>query len=193
MSDNKIVGEPRNAFGKGVARKLRAAGKTPAVIYGHGTEPRHVSLPAHEIALVLRHKNAILDLSIDGKSELVLVKSASKDPVTQIIEHIDLVVVVKGEKVHVEVPVHLVGESMSGTTVDLEHKTIKLEAEATHIPEFVEIQLNKAGAGHHFTVADIKLPAGVKADLAADELVASVVANPTSAPADVADAAAAAE
>ena len=171
----QLVAETRTTFGKGSARKSRAAGRTPAVIYGHGTEPRHITLPAHEVALVLRHKNALIEIELAGKKELVLVKSATKDVVTQVIEHIDLVVVVKGEKVHVEVPVHIVGESLSGTTVDLEHKTVKLEAEATHIPEFVEIHLNKEGAGHHVLAKDVKLPAGVKIDLPADELIASVV------------------
>lgn len=174
----QLVAETRTTFGKGSARKARAAGRTPAVIYGHKTEPRHITLPAHEVALVLRHKNALIELDLDGKKELVLVKSATKDVVTQVIEHIDLVVVVKGEKVHVEVPVHIVGESLSGTTIDLEHKTVKLEAEATHIPEFVEIHFNKEGAGHHVLAKDVKLPAGVKIDLPADELVASVVETP---------------
>ena len=174
----QLVAETRTTFGKGSARKARAAGRTPAVIYGHKTEPRHITLPAHEVALVLRHKNALIELSLDGKKELVLVKSATKDVVTQVIEHIDLVVVVKGEKVHVEVPVHIVGESLSGTTIDLEHKTVKLEAEATHIPEFVEIHFNKEAAGHHVLAKDVKLPAGVKIDLPADELVASVVETP---------------
>ena len=174
----QLIAETRTTFGKGSARKARAAGRTPAVIYGHKTEPRHITLPAHEVALVLRHKNALIELDLAGKKELVLVKSATKDVVTQIIEHIDLVVVVKGEKVHVEVPVHIVGESLSGTTIDLEHKTVKLEAEATHIPEFVEIHFNKEGAGHHVLAKDVKLPAGVKIDLPADELVASVVETP---------------
>ena len=174
----QLIAETRTTFGKGSARKARAAGRTPAVIYGHKTEPRHITLPAHEVALVLRHKNALIELEIAGKKELVLVKSATKDVVTQVIEHIDLVVVVKGEKVHVEVPVHIVGESLSGTTIDLEHKTVKLEAEATHIPEFVEIHFNKEGAGHHVLAKDVKLPAGVKIDLPADELVASVVETP---------------
>lgn len=179
MTDGiKIVAELRNSFGKGAARKSRAAGRTPAVIYGHGTEPVHVTLPAHEMALVLRHKNAFLDLDIAGKHQSVLVKSASKDPVTQIIEHIDLVVVNKGERVHVEVPVHVIGESMSGTLVDVEHKTVKLEVSATAIPEFVEIHVTKDnGAGFHITAADVKLPAGAKIELAADELVATVVAT----------------
>lgn len=174
----KIVAEVRNSFGKGAARKARAAGRTPAVIYGHGTEPRHITLPAHEIALVLRHKNALLDLTIEGKEEQVLVKSASKDPITQVIEHIDLVVVSKGERVHVEVPVHVVGESMGGTIVEVEHKTVKIEAEANAIPEFVEVVVTKEnGAGFHILAGDIKLPAGAKLDLKADELVASVVAT----------------
>ena len=99
MSENKLVGEPRNTFGKGVARKLRVAGKTPAVIYGHGSEPRHISLPTHEVTRVLRRKNAIITLELDGKTEIVLVKSASKDPVTQVLEHIDLVEINAGERV----------------------------------------------------------------------------------------------
>ncbi len=176
MSEIKIVATPRENFGKGAARKLRASHQTPAVIYGHGNATRHISLPAHEIALALRHKNALLELTLNGKSELVLVKMASKDPVTQIIEHVDLVEVTKGEKVHVEVPVHVIGEPMGGTIVDLEHKTVKLEAEATHIPDFVELHISKeAAAGHHYLASDLKLPKGVSMDLPAGELVASVV------------------
>jgi large subunit ribosomal protein L25 len=176
MSEIKIVATLRESFGKGAARKLRAIHQTPAVIYGHGHATRHVSLPAHEIALALRHKNALLELSIEGKTELVLVKMASKDPVTQIIEHVDLVEVIKGEKVHVVVPVHVVGEPMSGTVVDLEHKTVKLEAEATHVPEFVELRISKeAAAGHHYLAGELILPQGVTLDIAVGELVASVV------------------
>ena len=171
----KLIAETRTTFGKGSARKARAVGRTPAVIYGHGTEPRHITLPAHEVALVLRHKIALIELTIGGKEETVLVKSATKDVVTMVIEHIDLVTILKGEKVHVEVPVHIVGESLSGTTIDLEHKTVKLLAEATNIPEFVEVVFNKEGAGHHVLAKDVKLPAGVTLDLPADELVASVV------------------
>ncbi|MFM7014158.1 MAG: 50S ribosomal protein L25/general stress protein Ctc [Actinomycetota bacterium] len=175
MSENKLVAELRHSFGKGAARKLRAAGKTPAVIYGHGSEPRHITLPAHEVALVLRHKNALIDLDIEGKDQLVLVKSASKDVVTQVIEHVDLMEIKKGERVHVEVPVHIVGESLSGTTIDLEHKTLKLEVDATTIPEYVEAVFSKEGAGFHLLAKDIKIPAGAKLDLGPEELVASVV------------------
>ena len=192
MSENKLVGELRSKFGKGAARKERAAGRTPAVIYGHGSEPRHITLPAHQVALVLRHKNAIIELELNGKTETVLVKSASKDVVTQIIEHVDLVEIVKGERVHVEVPVHVVGESMSGTVIDLEHKTLKLEVDATTIPEFVEVVFNKEGLGFHVTAGDIKLPAGAKLDLADDVLVATVIGTGAGA-SDEAEAAPAAE
>ena len=177
MSEATMVAELRTSFGKGAARKSRAAGRTPAVIYGHGSDPRHITLPARELALVLRHKNAVIDLLIDGKNESVLVKSATKDVVTQVIEHVDLVTIVKGEKVHVEVPVHVVGESLSGTTIDLEHKTVKLLTEANNIPEYVEAVFNKEGAGFHLLAKDIKLPAGVALDLPADELIASVVST----------------
>jgi large subunit ribosomal protein L25 len=186
MSEIKIAATVRENFGKGAARKLRAVGQTPAVIYGHGNATRHISLPAHEVRLALRHKNALLELDIAGKTELVLVKMASKDPVTQVIEHVDLVEVVKGEKVHVEVPVHLVGEPMAGTVVDLELKSVKVEAEATHVPEYVEIHISKeATPGHHYTTSDLVLPKGVTLDLPGTELVASVVETKAAAAGEV--------
>lgn len=175
MAENKLVAEVRTNFGKGAARKFRAAGKTPAVIYGHGSDPRHITLPAHEIALVLRHKNALIDLDIAGTPQLVLVKSATKDVVTHTIEHVDLIEIKKGERVKVEVPVHVVGESLSGTTIDLEHKTLKLEVDATAIPEYVEAVFNKEGAGFHLLAKDIKIPEGAILDVAPDVLVAGVV------------------
>ena len=188
----KMVAAVRHTFGKGAARKFRAAGRTPAVIYGHGTDPVHITVDAHEIALVLRHKNALLDLNIDGKQQTVLVKSATKDAVTQIIEHIDMVTLVLGERVHVEVPVHIVGEAMGGHTIDLIHKTVKLEVAATSIPDFVEVVFNKEGDGFHVTAADVKLPAGAKLDLAPDELIASVLVNAAEHSAELAAPAAAA-
>ena len=175
MSDHKFDAEIRNDFGKGAARKLRAAGKTPAVIYGHGNATRHISLPARETMLALRTKNAILELKIDGKTELVLVKSAQKEPVKQEIEHVDLIEVKKGEKVHVEVPVHIIGEPMGGTVIDVVHSTVAMEAEATNIPEYVELHVSKENpAGHHYTVADLDAPSNVTLELAADENVAVV-------------------
>ncbi|MDQ0576052.1 50S ribosomal protein L25/general stress protein Ctc [Agromyces albus] len=158
--DNKVVADARESFGKGAARKLRASGKIPAVLYGHGTDPRHLALPAHQIGLIIRKANALLDLQIEGKSQLALVKDVQKDPVRQIIEHLDLIVVRKGEKVQVEVPVHLSGESYPGTIADLDAKTLLLEAEATHIPENVVVSIEGLEDGAQIHAKDVELPSG---------------------------------
>ncbi|MGN7970965.1 50S ribosomal protein L25/general stress protein Ctc [Microbacterium sp. 22296] len=158
--DNKVVAELRENFGKGFARRLRAAGKIPAVIYGHGTEPQHVALPGHQVALLIRRANALLNLDIAGKGQLVLVKDVQKDPVRQIIEHIDLIVVRKGEKVQVDVPVTVIGEPFPGTIANLENTTVSLEVEATHIPQNVEVSVEGAEDGTQITAADLTLPAG---------------------------------
>jgi large subunit ribosomal protein L25 len=158
--DNKLTVEVRTEFGKGFARRLRAAGKIPAVIYGHGTEPQHVALPGHETALIIRKANQVLDLQIAGKSQLALVKDVQKDPVHQIIEHLDLIVVRAGEKVIVDVPVHLEGESAPETSVNQDSNTISLEVEATHIPESVTVSIEGLREGAQILAKDIKLPAG---------------------------------
>ena len=157
---NHVVTDARESFGKGAARKLRAAGKIPAVIYGHGTDPIHVALPGHEIALILRKSNQILDLDINGKSQLALVKDVQKDPVRQIIEHIDLVVIRKGEKVIVDVPIHVTGESAPGTIANLDAPTISVEAEATHIPEYFTFDIEGREEGAHIYAKDITLIEG---------------------------------
>ena len=159
--DNKLVAEKRDQFGKGAARKIRAAGKIPAVIYGHGTAPQHVTLPAHEVGLILRKANAVLDLDISGKSQLALVKDVQKDPVHQIIEHLDLIIVRKGEKVTIDVPVHVEGESFPGTIVALDATTLSVEAEATHIPERLVVDIDGAEEGTHVLARDVVLPDGV--------------------------------
>ncbi|MFC4138886.1 MULTISPECIES: 50S ribosomal protein L25/general stress protein Ctc [unclassified Microbacterium] len=158
--ENTVHAELRSSFGKGFARRLRAAGKIPAVIYGHGTEPVHVALPGHQVGLIVRRANAVLDLDIEGKSQLALVKDVQKDPVHQIIEHIDLLVVKKGEKVTVEVPIVVTGESFSGTIVTVDVATITLEVEATHIPEHVEVSVEGLQEGAHITAGDVTLPKG---------------------------------
>ena len=158
--DNKVVADTRESFGKGAARKLRATGKIPAVVYGHGTEPRHIALPAHQIGLILRKANAVLDLQIDGKSQLALVKDVQKDPVHQVIEHLDLIVIKKGEKVQVEVPVHVEGETAPGTIADLDQHTLSLEAEATHIPENVVINVEGLEEGTQILAGAVELPKG---------------------------------
>ena len=187
---NHLVTEARQSFGKGAARKIRAVGKIPAVIYGHGTEPQHVTLPGHETALILRKSNQVLELDIDGTVQLALVKDVQKDPVRQIIEHIDLIVVRKGEKVTVDVSVHIEGESYPGTIAMLDANTISLEVEATHIPESVTVSVEGLKDGAHITAKDIELPKG--ATLLSDpDLLVVAVSNPAggSAADDEADAA----
>ena len=164
---NHLVTEIRDTFGKGVARKIRAQGKIPAVIYGNGTDPQHVTLPGHEVALILRKSNQVLELDIQGKSQLALVKDVQKDPVRQIIEHIDLVVVRKGEKVIVDIPVHLEGESAPGTSVNQDANTVSLEVEATHIPENIVISIEGLEEGTQILAKDLPLPTG--ASLVTDE------------------------
>lgn len=152
--------EIRTNFGKGAARKLRAIHKIPAVIYGHGTEPRHVSLPGHETALLLRKANLLLTLDIEGDEQLALVKDVQKDPVRQLIEHIDLIVVRKGEKVIVDVPVHVEGEPYPGTVAMLDTTTLSVEAEATHIPESFTVSVEGLEEGTQIHAGQVTLPKG---------------------------------
>jgi large subunit ribosomal protein L25 len=161
-NNNKISADARNSFGKGAARKLRVLGKIPAVIYGHGTEPVHVALPAHEIGLLLRRANAVLELDVEGTTHLTLVKDVQKDPVRQIIEHLDLIVIRKGEKVQVEVAVHVTGESAPGTVADLDAKTLLLEVEATNIPQSVTIDIEGLEDGALVHANEVKLPSGAE-------------------------------
>ena len=171
---NHIVAEQRENFGKGYARRLRAEGKIPAVLYGHGTEPQHLALPGHEIALLLRKANAMLELDISGKSQLALVKDVQKDPVRQIIEHIDLVVIRKGEKVQVDVPLHVVGESAAGTAIDIDAHSLLVEAPAISIPESVEVSIEGLEAGSSVYAKDITLPEGVTLVVDPETLVLAV-------------------
>jgi large subunit ribosomal protein L25 len=158
--DHKVHAELRENFGKGFARRLRAAGKIPAVIYGHGTAPVHVALPGHQMSLLVRRANAVLELDVNGTDQLTLVKDVQKDPVHQIIEHIDLLVVKKGEKVEVDIPITVVGEPFPGTIANLDTATVTLSVEATHIPENVEVDVEGLEDGAHITAADLTLPRG---------------------------------
>ena len=158
--NNHLVTEVRDTFGKGVARKIRAKGKIPAVIYGHGTEPQHVTLPGHETALILRKSNQVLELDIQGTTQLALVKDVQKDPVRQIIEHIDLIVLRKGERVEVDVAVHVTGEPVAGTSIDLDAKSITIEALATNIPQNVVVDVEGFEAGTQIFAKDVALPEG---------------------------------
>ena len=137
------------------------------MIYGHGTDPQHVSLPGHEVALILRKANQVLDLDVDGTSQLALVKDVQKDPVRQLIEHLDLIVVRRGEKVTVDVPVVTTGDAERETLVVLENNTVQIEAEATHIPERIEVSIEGLPAGTQILAKDLDLPSGTT--LLADE------------------------
>ncbi|MEY4312587.1 MAG: hypothetical protein RLZZ319_96 [Actinomycetota bacterium] len=191
-----LKGDVRASFGKGAARKLRAKGHVPAVIYGHGEDPRHVSVNAHELSLLVRHKNVLIDLDVDGTKELVLVKDVQKDHVRQIIEHVDLVIVKKGETVTVDIPVVMIGHSFPGTVAMLEHQTLKVEAEATHIPEHLEVDVTDMHEHTHISAKDITLPKGVTLHLDPEAIIVAVQSVPRAEsvehdPAHVAEAAAA--
>jgi large subunit ribosomal protein L25 len=160
MTEIKLAAELRTEFGKGAARRARRASQIPAVIYGHGEEPIHIVLPERETTRAVRASNALLTLNVAGEEHLALVKDIQRDPLLQIIEHIDLLTVVKGEKVTVEIPVVLVGEAASGTVVSQEANHISLEAEATHVPVHVEVSIEGRKAGERIHASDLVLPTG---------------------------------
>jgi large subunit ribosomal protein L25 len=192
MADyTKLAAEVRTKFGKGAARKLRAADKIPAVIYGHGTEPQHVSLPGHETMLLVRTANAVVDLDIEGAAQLALVKDVQRDPVRQIIEHIDLVVLRRGEKVTVDVPVVITGESFSGTIHVQDLNTISLLVLATDIPEHVTVDVEGLEDGVQIHAAQLELPEGAELETDAEALVVAIVTPRGTADDDAADAASA--
>ncbi|WP_418278068.1 50S ribosomal protein L25/general stress protein Ctc [Isoptericola jiangsuensis] len=161
MSEIKLNAETRTEFGKGAARRIRRANNIPAVLYGHGTDPVHVTLPGHETMLAVRHTNALIELSFGNGSELAVVKDVQRDPVRNVIEHIDLLIVKKGEKIAVDVSVHVTGESAPGTIHLVESQTLSVEADATSIPESFEVSIEGREAGDTITAGDVELPAGV--------------------------------
>ena len=172
----KIKAEVRSEFGKGAARRIRRENKIPAVVYGHGNEPIHLTLPGHDTMMAIKHggANALLELDIDGTTQLALTKQVQVDPIRRVLEHVDFVAVVKGEKVTVEVPVHLNGEAARETLVVTETATIQLEAEATHIPEFIEVDIDGAAAGTQIHASDLKLPSGSTLLLDPETLIVNI-------------------
>ncbi len=182
MSDIKLTAQPRTEFGKGAARRVRRENKIPAVVYGHGTQPLHITLPGHETMLALKVTNALLEITVEGGTEeqkemLALAKDVQRDPVRRVIEHVDLVLVRRGEKVHVEIPVHVVGEAAAGTVVTVEHQTLTVEAEATHLPENVEVSVEGLEAGTLILAGDVTLPTGSTLVTDPDALVVNVTAQ----------------
>lgn len=178
MSEVRIVAELRTEFGKGAARRVRRAHKVPAVIYGHGTEPRHISLPGHELMLALKSSNVLLEVDIDGQRELTLPKSVQRHPVRGALEHVDLVVVRRDERVKIDVPIHTVGQVAAGALLTNELTELSVEAEATHIPEAIEVDIDGLEPGAQIHAKDIVLPPGVLLVTDAEQLVLHVAAAP---------------
>ena len=178
MSEVKISAETRTEFGKGAARRIRRDSKVPGVLYGHGSDPLHLTLPGHELLLALRTPNVLLSVDIDGKTnELAIPKSVQRDPIKGFLEHVDLLLVKRGEKVTVEIPVHTEGELAAGGNL-LEHvlNALPVEAEATHIPESVTVSVEGLEAGASVLAKDIKLPKGTTLAVDGDAVVLQVLA-----------------
>jgi len=177
----KITAEKRTEFGKGAARRIRRADKVPAVIYGHGNDPQHITLPGHDTMMALKHggTNALLYISIDGNTVIALTKQVQADPIKGFLEHIDFVEVKKGEKVTVDIPIHVIGESKSDAMTVTELNNVSVEAEATNIPEYLEISVEDADAGYQVFAKDIELPSGSILLTDEDSLIVNVVHAPT--------------
>ncbi|MFP5282536.1 MAG: 50S ribosomal protein L25/general stress protein Ctc [Actinomycetes bacterium] len=181
MPEVKLTAELRTEFGKGAARRIRRADKVPAVLYGHGTDPVHISLPGHETLLALRTANALLSIEVNGSAQLALPKQVQRDPLKHSIEHVDLVLVRRGEKVTVDVPVHVEGEAASDTLVVVDHSSVPLEAEATHLPEQIVVSVEGLEAGTQILVRDLQLPEGASVTLDPETLIVNITAAQTEA------------
>jgi large subunit ribosomal protein L25 len=182
VSEVRIPAEPRTEFGKGGARRTRRAGKIPAVLYGHGTDPRHIALPARDFAFAIRGGiNTLLTIDLGDGTELALPKAIQRDPIKGTFEHVDLLLVRRGEKVTVELPIILTGEPAPGGLVNQDLNTLTVEAEATHIPDSVEVSIEGLEVGSHITAADVALPAGTTLASDPELLVVGVVSAPSAA------------
>jgi large subunit ribosomal protein L25 len=178
MSEVKIAAETRTEFGKGAARRIRRADKVPGVLYGHGSDPIHLTFPGHELLLALRTPNVLIALDIDGKTnELAIPKSVQRDPLKGFLVHVDLQLVQRGEKVQVEIPVQAEGElAPGGNLLEYVLDALPVEAEATHIPESVTVSVEGLEAGAAVLAKDIKLPSGVSLSVEDDTVVLQVLA-----------------
>jgi large subunit ribosomal protein L25 len=180
VAEVKIQAESRTEFGKGAARRIRRDNKVPAVLYGHGSDPVHITLPGHDTMLALKTANALLMIEVEGgENHLALPKQVQRDPLKGFIEHVDLVIVRRGEKVHVDVAIHLEGEAVSDTLVVTEHPTVLVQAEATHIPESIVVSVEGLDVGAQIHASDLKLPAGTTLAIEPDTLIVNVTAAQT--------------
>ncbi|WP_374986842.1 50S ribosomal protein L25/general stress protein Ctc [Streptomyces fradiae] len=190
MSEVKITAETRSEFGKGAARRIRRENKVPGVLYGHGTDPVHLTLPGHDLMMALKTSNVLLALDLDGKTELAIPKAVQRDPLKGFLEHVDLLIVKRGEQVNVEIPVVTEGELAPGGNL-LEHvlNALPVEAEATHIPESLSVSVAGLEAGASVLAKDIALPKGVSLAVEGDTVVLQVLASQAEEPAEGAESA----
>jgi large subunit ribosomal protein L25 len=176
----RIAAEPRTEFGKGPARRERRSGRVPAVLYGHGTDPRHVSLPGHDVLLALRTANVLIRLEgLPGGSQLALPKAVQRDAIRGSVEHVDLIMVRRGEKVTVDIPVTVTGEVAPDGLLDQQLVQIAVDAEATNIPPGIEVDVEGMAIGSSVHAGDLTLPTGVTLAVEPDILVLHVIAAPT--------------
>jgi len=161
-SEIHLPAESRHEFGKGPARRLRRADRVPAVVYGHGEDPLHLSLPGHQTMLALKHRNAVLTLDVEGTEHLAFAKFVQRDPIRGVIEHVDFVTVRRGEKIQVDVAVLTTGDPIGGTVVTVDHQTVAVLADAMNLPESIEVDVEGAEAGHQVLAGQLSLPDGVE-------------------------------
>lgn len=179
MAEVQISAELRTEFGKGAARRIRRDHKVPGVLYGHGNDVRHISLPGHDLMLALKTANALLNITLEGKSELAIPKDVQRDPIRGVLEHVDLLVVRRGEKVKVDVAVHVVGDAVPDALVNTELNSLEVMAEATHIPAGFDVDISGRPIGSQILAKEIVLPAGVELVTDPEQLVVNITAAPT--------------
>ncbi|SHH58049.1 large subunit ribosomal protein L25 [Jatrophihabitans endophyticus] len=181
MSEVRLSAETRTEFGKGASRRTRRDGKVPAVVYGHGEDPKHVALPAHEFAAAIRNNgaNVLLTLALEGGEQLAIPKSIQRHPIKGYFEHVDLLTVRRGEKVTVDVPITVTGEVVPGGLLNQENTTVSVEAEATHIPSEFEVSVEGLEIGGQITAADVTLPAGSTLVTDGETLILAIAEAPT--------------
>ena len=180
MPEVRIVAEPRTEFGKGPARRARRAGRVPAILYGHGTDTRHITLPGHQLLMALKTPNVLIEVDgLSGRPQLTLPKAVQRDPIRGGIEHVDLIMVRRGEKVTVEIPVQVTGEVEPGGLLDQQMVRLAVEAEATQIPQAIEVDVEGMEIGSAVHAGDLDLPSGVTLAAEPEALVLHVLAAPT--------------
>jgi large subunit ribosomal protein L25 len=177
-----IAAQARTQFGKGPARQIRRNGRVPAVLYGHHSEPKHMTLPGHQVLMALRTPNVLIRIEgLPGGAQLALPKAVQRDPIKGWVEHLDLLLVRRGEKVTVDVPVTVTGEIIPGGLLDQQLVQVSVKAEATHIPASIEVSVEGMDVGDAVHAGDLKLPSGVTLDDEPDLLVVHVIAAPSAA------------